>query len=206
MTRELTLYSFSNRDRSGKIRWTAYELGYHVNERRLELDEHLQDEYAAINPYKQIPAVEIDGEIMIESTAVCIRLAEKHPEPGLIPAPGDQSREAFWQQTAIATQTLEFPVVSYILSKVGIVDDTWGDLLEDRLRTGIAVFSKDVPDNGWWLGETFTLADIFAAYVLRIAVMSGILEYQGSLKNWMERLRARPAAQQAGFFDGFHED
>lgn len=206
MNRQIKLYSFGNRDRSGKVRWTAYELGYTIEEQRLELGEHLQDEYTAVNPYQQIPSVEIGDELMIESTAVCISLAEKQPENGLIPQPGDPERVAFWQHMAVATQTLEFPVVNYILSKAGIVDEAWASMLENRLRARFAVFVKNVPVQDWWLGETFTLADIFAAYVLRIAVSAGVLENTEPLSGWFERLMARPAAQKAGFFDDFLQD
>ena len=206
MARQITLYSFFNGDRSGKVRWTAYELGYKIEERRLELGDHVQDDYSAINPYQQIPSAEVDGDWMIESTAVCINLAEKHPEFALIPESGHPSRAAFWEYMGLATQTLEFPVVNYILSKKGIVDEAWGPMLEDRLRHNIGVFAKNVPGQGWWLGNTFTLADIFAAYVLRIAVYSGLLEYGADVKPWFERLMARPAAQQAGFFDGFQDN
>lgn len=205
MNRQITLYSFSDRDRSGKIRWTANELGYLVNEVRVDHGEHRQDEYAAVNPYRQIPAVKIDDEFLIESTAVCINLAERHPESGLIPPAGDPLRPAFWQQVVIATQTLEFQVVNYILSKSGLVDEAWGPLLEERLHASVEVFKKNVPGQEWWLGEAFTLTDIFAAYVLRIAVQSGLIEYRGALKNWFERLIARPAAQKAKFFSGFPE-
>ncbi len=206
MSRHITLYSFGNRDRSGKVRWTANELGYTIEEHRLELGEHMGEDYLALNPYQQIPTVEMDGALLIESTAVCINLAEKHPEYGLIPDPGDPLRVEFWQQMGVATQTFEYPVVNYILSKAGIVDGDWAVLLEGRLRARFAVFVKRVPVQGWWLGEAFTLADIFAAYVLRIAVKSDLLEYSGPLKDWFERLMARPAVQKAGFFDGFFDD
>jgi len=205
MTRQINLYSFGNRDRSGKVRWTACELGYTVDEHRLELGEQVQDAYGAFNPYRQIPAVQIDGEVMIESTAICINLAEKHPEYGLIPPPGDPARPVFWQHVGVATQTLELPAVNFLLSKAGIVDAAWGPLLEKSLRSRMATFAVNVPGDGWWLGEQFTLADIFAAYVLRIAVGGGLVEYKGALKGWFERIMARPAAQQAGFFDGFIE-
>lgn len=205
MNRQISLYSFGDRDRGGKIRWTAYELGYTINEHRVNLGDHREPAYAAINPYQQIPAVIIDDEVMYESTAVCINLAERHPESQLIPEIGDPIRPVFWQQAALATQTLEFPAVMNILSKSGLVNEAWGPLVERRLRSHFAIYVKNVPDRGWWLGDTFTLADIFAAYVLRIAISSEILEYEGSLKNWFKRLMARPAAKQAAFFVDFTE-
>ena len=206
MTGQITLYSFVNRDRSGKIRWTAYELGYSIDEQRVEFGAHRRDEYAALNPYRQIPAMKIDGQVMLESTAACINLAERHPDSGLIPDIDAPSRAKFWEQAALATQTLEYPVVHYFLSQAGIVDEVWGSLLEDRLREHFAVYVKNVPEQGWWLGESFTLVDIFAAYVLRIAVRAGLLDYRGVLQQWFERLMARPASQQACFFEGFPED
>lgn len=203
MTKELTLYSFADVDRSGKVRWAACELGYSVKEERLKPGQHLGPEYLGVNPYAQIPAARIDGEVMVESTAICIALAERHPESGLIPEARGE-RDSFWQAACVATQSLEMPVVAYYLAKIGIVDAGWAPLLEKPLPPRLRTFAGQVPAEGWWLGE-FTLLDIFAAYVLRIGISADLLKMDGALGAYLERLMARPAAQQARFFDSLKE-
>jgi glutathione S-transferase len=199
MKRAITLYSFVDGDRSGKVRWTARELGYEVTEERVAVGQQNQPDYLGINPYGQIPAARLDGTVLIESTAICLSLAERHPESGLIPADGSV-REAFWQAACVATQTLEFPVATYFLSKNGVADPAWAGLLEERVRRKLRTFADQTPAGDYWLGA-FTLVDIFAAYCLRIGVTAGLLEFEGTVGAYLERLMQRPAAQQARFFD-----
>ena len=58
-----------------------------------------------------------------------------------------------------------------------------------------------MPQEGYICGE-FSLADICAAYVLRIGVQAELLPLEGTLESYLRRLMARPAAQAARFFDG----
>ena len=51
---------------------------------------------ARVNPMRQIPAVILpSGELMTESAAILIHLADTHPEGGLSPAPGAPERAQF---------------------------------------------------------------------------------------------------------------
>lgn len=199
MGQAVRLHSFADVDRSGKVRWTACELGLDVEEARLEVGQHMSEEYRALNPYAQIPTLEAGGEALIESTAICLVLAERHPEAGLVPDDPAQ-RECFWQQVSVATTTLETPVVNYFLSKVGFMDEHWQRLLKEFLELRLTTFAQGAPEEGYLCGE-FSLADIFAAYVLRIGVQAGLLENSGPLADYLNRLRDRPAAQAARFFD-----
>ena len=198
MDQAMALYSFTDRDRSGKVRWTGEELGYSITEKRVSLGEHQQPEYLSLNPYGQIPTVVVDGQTMIGSTAICISLAEA-AGGALIPAQAD-ARSRFWEQVFLVTGTLENDAVSSYLSKAGIYNEDLHPLIEPALIPRLAQFASTVPENGWLIGSKFTLADIFAAYVLRIGVDSGLLEEAGALAAYLERLRARPAAQRARFF------
>ncbi len=203
MSESIRLYSFADVDRSGKVRWTASEIGLEVEDVRLDMGEHHAEEYLALNPYAQIPTVEFNGQAYIESTAICLVLAERHPGIGLIPMEADR-REAFWQTVAVATTTLEMPVVNYALSKWEVIDEQWAELLEKPLKPRIETFARTMPEEGYLLGA-FTLADIFAAYVLRIGIQSGLLQKRGTLSDYVDRLRNRPAAQAARFFDSLKD-
>ena len=53
----------------------------------LAANEHLRPEYLAINPNGVVPALRVDGEVIIESTVICEYLDEAHaPEGSLGPA------------------------------------------------------------------------------------------------------------------------
>jgi glutathione S-transferase len=200
MSRHITLWSFADVDRSGKVRWTANELGYEIEERRVKPGNHMADEYRQLNPYAQVPTAEFDGLRMIESTAICLALAERHPEAGLIPQ-GREERDRFWQTISMASSTLELPVVMYYLAQLGFVDAPWAELCAKPLATRLPVFAAAMPAEGCICGE-FTIADICASYVLRIGVQAELLPLEGSLQAYLGRLAARPAAQAARFFEG----
>jgi glutathione S-transferase len=200
MSRRITLWSFADVDRSGKVRWTANELGYEIDEQRVKLGEHGAEPYLKLNPLGQIPTARVDGEVMIESTAICLALAERHAEEGLVPE-DRAGRDRFWQVMSMAVSTLETPIVLYYLSKRGIVDAAWADLWAKPLIPRLEVFAGNVPGEGYICGA-FSLADICSAYVLRIGVQAELLPLEGNLEAYLRRLMARPAAQAARFFEG----
>ena len=199
MSKNITIYSFIDVDRSGKVRWTACELDYEIEEQRVKPGNDMEPDYLQLNPYAMVPTAVIDGQTLIESTATCILLAEKHPEKGLIPGESP-NRTKFWQQISLTSSTLELPVVNYYLSKLGIFDEQWQHLLGKGIRARLKTFAAGLPENGYLCG-TFSIADICAAYVLRIAVQAELLPYTGTLVDYLDRLRARPAAKASRIFD-----
>lgn len=199
MSKNIKIWSFADVDRSGKVRWTANELGYEVEEARLKFGEHAADPYRQMNPYEQVPTVELEGKTLIESTAICLLLAERHPEAALIPADRD-GRDHFWQSLNLSTSTLETPIVLYLLSKAGVTDAAWADLWEIPLSKRLAVFAESMPNENYICGD-FSLADICASYVLRIGVYAGLLAFEGNLERYLRSLMERPAARAARFFD-----
>ena len=200
MSRHIRIWSFADVDRSGKVRWTADELGYEIEEARIKPGEHTAEPYQALNPYQQVPTAELDGQTLIESTAICLALAERHPEAGLIPA-GQPARDRFWQTISLAGTTLETPVVLYYLAKLGFVEPAWAELWAGPLQPRLTTFAASVPRDGYICGE-FSIADICAAYVLRIGVQADLLSLEGKLEAYLRRLMERPAAQAARFFEG----
>ncbi|MDT8320380.1 MAG: glutathione S-transferase family protein [Xanthomonadales bacterium] len=198
MNRQIKIWSFGDMDRSAKVRWTGEELQYTIEEVRLSVGDHLQSPYRELNPYGQVPTAELDGSILIESTAICLSLAERHPEAQLIPY-GRDSRDFFWQMVSLTTTTLEGPIVLYLRSKMGDQDAAWIDLLERPLARRLQTFAATLPEEGCLCGE-FTLADVFAAYSLRLALQADLLAPEGALPAYLRRLMARPAAHSSGFF------
>ncbi|KAH9147669.1 hypothetical protein AeRB84_008719, partial [Aphanomyces euteiches] len=59
--------------------------------------EHRKPEYLRLNPNGFIAAIEIDGKVMYETSAISMYLAERHPEGNLAPAIGDPNRAAYLQ-------------------------------------------------------------------------------------------------------------
>jgi len=55
--------------------------------------DHLSDTYSALNPRQQVPTLIFpDGQIMTESSAILVHLADRYPEAALLPSPGSALR------------------------------------------------------------------------------------------------------------------
>ena len=203
MTESIRIHSFVDQDRSGKVRWTACELGLDIEEARLKPGDHMAPEYLAMNPFAQVPTVETGEGTLIESTAICIILAQRHPNGGLIPSE-QQASESFWQQVALATTTLEMPMVYYYLGQAGILDSRWKELFHDGLAMRMGAYASSLPSAGYLCGD-FSLADICAGYVLRLGVQAGLVDYDGIAGQYLDRIRTRPAARASRMFDVLDE-
>ena len=55
----------------------------------LRRGDHRTDAYAAFNPQRLVPALEIDGLVLTQSPAIIEWLEERHPTPPLLPADAD---------------------------------------------------------------------------------------------------------------------
>ena len=195
----LILYGFGNNDRSSKVRWVAHELGLPVEERRLGLGEHRKPPYTDLNPYGMVPAAIWRGRTHIESTAICTFLAENRPEKALVVAPGEAARADYLEWMSLFAETLEPKLVENILATYGVLPEVFQATTRPSLDYRLPTMLERLPTEGFVVAERFTLADVEAAYALRLAINSGLVE-RGRVAGYLEPLVERPAAQAACFF------
>lgn len=97
---------------SGIVEAACAEIGvvYEVRDLDARNDEHLGEAYAAINPHRKMPTLEVkDGEIITESVAILLTLDERHRDAGLLPPPGSKDRaQALRWMLFLATEMYPF--------------------------------------------------------------------------------------------------
>jgi glutathione S-transferase len=73
-------------------------------------DEHKQPAYLAVNPRARVPALAVDGQILTESTAICLYLADCNPQLGLAPPVGtfERARMQEWQAWLTGTVHIDY--------------------------------------------------------------------------------------------------
>ena len=124
----------------------------------------------ALNPLAQVPTLVLPGgEVMTESVAIALLLAEEYPNAGLAPAAGSAARARFLRRLVWLTAAV-YPTFSY--------DDyperwTVSDQAELQRRVGAhrerlwRLFEAELGTGDWVLGEEFSALDIFVGVMTR---------------------------------------
>ncbi|MBC3862793.1 glutathione S-transferase family protein [Undibacterium jejuense] len=127
--------------------------------------------YLALNPNGVVPTLVIDGKAYIESAALLMMLAERHPEAGLVPAAGSTEHD-LWRQWLV-----------YLSNDLQSTFRFWfypGDLgytehpepvrlaLQHKIETIWSHLETHLNKNGpYLLGEQFSAADLFLTMLMR---------------------------------------
>lgn len=128
-----------------------------------------RDRLLAVNPLARIPTlVAPDGEVMTESAAIVLHLADLHPEAGLAPPPGDPDRPAFLNRLVWFVSAL-YPTFTY-----RDYPERWAPDASDQLVMNVDAFRRSL----WQQFEAeagpglFVLGDRPSALDLYVTVMS----------------------------------
>ncbi len=85
----MKLYNFFRSGTSHRLRIALHLKGLETQYIPVDLrtEQHLQDEFKAINPQMLVPALATEsGQVLIQSPAIIEWLEETHPTPALLPA------------------------------------------------------------------------------------------------------------------------
>lgn len=187
--------------RGSRLRWLLEEIGvsYELSPVNLRAGEHRSAEYLKIHPHGVVPAFELDGVTLVESAAVCLQLADLHPEAGLAPPVGSAARALYYQWIVYAPATLDDQLVARAFHTAFLPEDRRDPAVvakADKVWGAAAPFlSSALGDNPWLLGEAFSAADVVIGYDIQLASRQGLLDERPTLAAYFERLRARPAYQ-----------
>ena len=90
------------------VHWLLIELGVEHELRMLDFDKREQKspEYLKLNPQGRVPTLLIDGQVLTESAAIAMHLADLYPQAGLAPAIGTPQRAAYYRWMFFGAYTL----------------------------------------------------------------------------------------------------
>ncbi|BDG04874.1 glutathione S-transferase family protein [Anaeromyxobacter oryzae] len=191
------------RTRATRPRWMLEELGVPYELVRLDPSkgETRTPEHLARQPLGHVPALE-DGDVtLFESAAICLWLAERFPEKGLVPPPGTAGRAAAYQWLFFAETELEPPLGE--ISRQNRRPEAERDaaaIADARKRFLAAAAALEAPlaRNAYLLGGAFTVADLVAGACTSWGkALAGGLDGLPSVEAWLGRLKARPAWKRA---------
>lgn len=193
MTRRPVLYHMPQ-TRGGTTLWMNEELGdvCEVKIVNVKKGEGRAQSYLDINPMGKIPALVDDNVIVTEAAAICAYLADRFPAKGLAPQTDDPRRGVYYRWMFFAPSVIE----PMMLDKLG------GLKRENAAVAGhgdpprvLATIDKALERGPWLLGDQFSAADVVFGSALFFATLFGAIEKEGRIRDYVERVAARPAHQ-----------
>jgi GST-like protein len=129
---------------------------------------------ARVNPMAQIPTLILpNGEIMTESAAILIWLADTYPDARLAPAPGHARRPAFlrWMNFVSAAIYATFWIGDEpsLLVEGEAAEQYLLDRLTDRLAGCWRKMDRQVEPSPYIVGEEISVLDLYVAVISRWA-------------------------------------
>ena len=194
----ITLYGAPN-TRSIRVMWMLEELQQPYEFKALDFSkgDSQASEFLAINPSGKVPALCIDDFVMTESAAMNTYLGDKFGARHLIPEPGTELRGKYEQWCYFALSELEQPLWTMSKHKFAIPAEHRVDAImptaEWEFQKALRLFSLGLHDNNYILGDSFSAADILLCHTLFWAMSSKLNIEQDNIRDYIDRIRTRPA-------------
>jgi glutathione S-transferase len=190
----MRLYYRPRAGRPMRAAWALEELGVPYESVGVSAEECQSAEHLARHPLGRVPALELDdGQVVFESTAIVLTLADLFPDGGLTGPVGSALRNEVYEWSIFAMTELERPLLIARPSATG-VEDGFRQQSADASRRAIAALADRLGDGPFLLGETLTAADIVVGGVLAVLERVGLSELLvPSVAEYLARLKARPA-------------
>jgi len=156
-----------------------------------------QPAHLARNPFGQIPTWQEGDQVLFESGAIVLHLAEQHA--GLLPVgPDARMRAVMWVFAAL--NTVEPPIVERSMAWVLEREQPWYAqrlvMLDERVRMRLSQLSAWLGAAAW-LDGGFSVGDLMMVSVLLRLKSSGLLDEYPLLVAYVARTTQRPAYQRA---------
>ncbi len=177
-----------------------YELVVHPFDQTLR-----SDTYRAVHPVGRVPALEIDGEVMMESGAIAEYLCERFPDAGLGRAPGDLDR-IDWLSWVHFAETVSQHTANLTQQHIALRDDEMRSPIVMKLEAARlgkclaaieARLSTPVENRENLLTSGFSAADIGVGQAVWMGQRFVRLDPYPEVAAWLERITSRPAFQGA---------
>jgi glutathione S-transferase len=190
------LFQRQGAGRPPRVRWALEEVGAPYDYVVMTKENGLLDEHRSRHPLGRVPVFETGEGRLIESAAICLHIADLHPEAGLISAPGTYARGKIYQWSFFAMTEVEPTMLRYYTARAGTDADATSKALTRRDKA-MDVLAGALEGHEYLVDDTFSIADVVTGGVLDSARTYDLLPETPVLHEYLARLDAREAKQRA---------
>lgn len=166
----MKLYNFFRSGSSHRLRIALNLKGLQTQYVPVDLrtGQHLKDDFKAINPQMLVPALEADGQVLIQSPAIIEWLEEKYPAPALLPS--DLGERAHVRALAAIVACDIHPInnrriLEYLRKRLGADEAAVNHWCVTWITAGFdayeALLAADTKRGRFSFGDAPTLADVY---------------------------------------------
>ncbi|MBB6254727.1 glutathione S-transferase family protein [Nitrospirillum iridis] len=192
-----------NNSRSQRVLWALEELELPYQVLRYERDPATQlapPTLRAIHPLGKSPVVEDGGLVLAESGAIIEYLVRTYGQGRLAPPAGDRVAEArylHWLHYAEGSAMLPLLLGLYT-SRLGDAAAPLKPRIASETANHFGYMDAELAKAPWFLGDTFTAADIQMSFPVEAALMAPEARQSfPHLAGFLTRIQARPAYRAA---------
>jgi glutathione S-transferase len=190
------LFQRQGAGRPPRVRWALEEAGAPYEYVVMTKENGLLDEHRSRHPLGRVPVLEGEEGSLIESAAICLQIADQHPEAGLIPAPGTYARGLVYQWSFFAMTEVEPTMLSYYTARQGTDAEATAKAATRRDKA-MAVLAGALDDREYLVDDSFSIADVVTGGVLDSARTYDLMPEMPVLHEYLARLDAREAKKRA---------
>ena len=192
----MRIYHREHAGRPIRVAWMLEELGEPYEITVMTREESKGDQHRARHPLGRVPVLEDGDDFVFESAAICLHLADLHPDAGLAPAPGTHDRALLYQWTIFAPAELEPPLIESAIHAQS--DPDRSAAARRRFDEAASAVSNALDGGEYLVGERLTVADVLVGSALAFTQRIGFAdELPANLRDYMARLTERPARRRA---------
>jgi len=165
--------------------------------------EHRGEAFRTLNPWQQVPVLELDdGTCISETIAICRYLEELHPEPALFGRDAlERAVVEMWQRRVeLVLYAAVREVVRHSIPAIRVLEPVqipeWAAINRDRAARAIELLDRQLVTSEFVAGPRYSVADITALFALEGSERAGI-DIPASctgVEHWLARVRTRPSA------------
>ncbi|MGE5216816.1 MAG: glutathione S-transferase family protein [Chloroflexota bacterium] len=159
------------------------------------------DTYLKINPRGKVPALSIDGKVLVENTAILTYLARRFPDKKLLPA--DPAEEARCIGTMCWFSSIVHPSYQRFHRPERFADgETAHAAIKENGRKSFMANLQEIDSmiqgNDWVMGREFTAVDGYALVFYGWGTRSGFpMKELSAYTAWQERMMNRPTVKKS---------
>lgn len=185
--------------RSSRIIWLCEEAGIPYEMKRYQRNAQTRrspPELGEVHRLAKAPAVEVDGQIMVESGAIIEYLIEAHSDGALGVAAGHPERAKYleWLHFAEGTMGMSF-IITGIAPMLGGLPDVLNGFLQAEVTKLLAHLDAELAGKDYLVAGKLTGADINLHYLLEGRSALGQLGDYPNVRRYFDALVASPGYQ-----------